>query len=445
MLIKEGFNSKGTEILYNGMSGEQMKADIFFGPTFYLRLKHMVKDKMNFRARGPRAVLTRQTVQGRANNGGLRIGEMDRDAVIGSGMACFLEESFMERGDEFYIAICNQTGAIAIYNESKNIFLSPMVDGPLKFSKNLEGGLNIKKISRFGRDFSIVRVPYSFKLLYQELKTMNIQMRIITEKNVNNLTNIVQSNTIEKITNLNNIIEVIQYNVNKITWKKITPTEIETKISEIKIPEKSFVEDREISEEEDEEEDLEDAILEFNTKKSCLESVEFKTHNKKFPNIKTDVPYVLDIVDMNDKIIKSFSSLKSEIHNEFMKTHLLNDFIETKLNLFKGSFESKKNTLDYLFFKIRCGYFIQIKGGSVQQFIPFYNVSFKNTWSHLLNISGLRNQKKINQDKERWTATNCLVQLTFKPLVDKYKLDTFMEVYHMFVDLCKQRKIPDID
>ena len=115
------------------MEGKQLEMEIFFGPTYYMRLKHMVKDKMNARARGPRTALTRQTVQGRANNGGLRIGEMDRDAVVANGMSSFLEESFMERGDKFFIGICNQTGSIAIYNESKNIFLRQITDGPIEF------------------------------------------------------------------------------------------------------------------------------------------------------------------------------------------------------------------------------------------------------------------------------------------------------------------------
>ena len=79
VLIREGFSSTGNEIMYNGMTGEQLETEIYFGPTYYLRLKHMVKDKINYRARGPRTVLTRQTVQGRSNNGGLRIGEMDLD------------------------------------------------------------------------------------------------------------------------------------------------------------------------------------------------------------------------------------------------------------------------------------------------------------------------------------------------------------------------------
>ena len=79
----------------------------------------MPKDKINYRARGPRTALTRQTVQGRANNGGLRIGEMDRDCLIAHGLSSFIKESMMVRGDEFEVAICNKTGCIAIYNESK--------------------------------------------------------------------------------------------------------------------------------------------------------------------------------------------------------------------------------------------------------------------------------------------------------------------------------------
>ena len=75
LLTNVGFHSSGNQILYNGMTGEQLQSQIFIGPTYYMRLKHMVKDKINYRARGPRTQLTRQTVQGRANNGGLRIGE----------------------------------------------------------------------------------------------------------------------------------------------------------------------------------------------------------------------------------------------------------------------------------------------------------------------------------------------------------------------------------
>ena len=210
VLSQNGFHSTGNEIMYNGMTGEQLETEIYFGPTYYLRLKHMVKDKINYRARGPRTVLTRQTVQGRSNNGGLRVGEMDRDAILAHGMTSFIQESMMERGDKYYMAICNQTGTIAVYNESRNIFLSPLSDGPLKFTDNLDGGMNIVPISKFGRDFSIVKVPYAFKLLYQELQAMNVQMRIITADNVDEVTSMKNSDNIIKLTGLNNLDDIIK-------------------------------------------------------------------------------------------------------------------------------------------------------------------------------------------------------------------------------------------
>ena len=199
MLQKAGFNSTGNQLLYNGMTGEQIQSDIFIGPTYYMRLKHMVKDKINFRARGPNTALTRQPVQGRANDGGLRIGEMERDGVLAHGMSHFLNESFMVRGDEYYIAVCNKSGTIAIYNEARNLFLSPYADGPLNFKLNPDGTMNIKNITRFGRSFSIVRIPYSLKLLIHELQTMNIQMRIITDNNVNQLMSMSYSDNVHKL------------------------------------------------------------------------------------------------------------------------------------------------------------------------------------------------------------------------------------------------------
>ena len=200
MLTKVGFHSSGNEILYNGMTGEQISTEIFIGPTYYMRLKHMVKDKINYRPLGPRTALTRQPVSGRANDGGLRIGEMERDVLISHGITDFLRESMMERGDKYKFAVCNVTGMLAIYNPSKNIFISPMADGPIQFTGSLDGKtINIENITRFGRDFSIVDVPYSLKLLIQELQTMNIQMRIITEDNIEQLENMTFSKNIQKL------------------------------------------------------------------------------------------------------------------------------------------------------------------------------------------------------------------------------------------------------
>jgi hypothetical protein len=199
LLTKQGFHSSGNQLLYNGMTGQQLEANIYIGPTYYMRLKHMVKDKINYRARGPNTFLTRQAVQGRANDGGLRIGEMERDGVLAHGMSYFLNESFLIRGDEYFMAVCNKTGAIAIYNEDRNLFLSPYADGPVKFHTNPDGSLNIKYISRFGRSFSLLRIPYTFKLLIHELQCMNIQMRIVTDKNIDNLLGMSYSDNINKL------------------------------------------------------------------------------------------------------------------------------------------------------------------------------------------------------------------------------------------------------
>ena len=187
MLQKENYSSTGTQILYNGTTGEQIESEIFIGPTYYMRLKHMVKDKINFRARGPNTNLTRQPVQGRANDGGLRIGEMERDGVIAHGATRFLQESMMVRGDNYYMAICNKTGMTAIYNPDSDVFMSPMADGPIQFNDALTDNPKLVNITRFGRSFSVVQIPYSLKLLIQELQTMNCVMRVITEDNIDQI------------------------------------------------------------------------------------------------------------------------------------------------------------------------------------------------------------------------------------------------------------------
>jgi DNA-directed RNA polymerase II subunit RPB2 len=222
ILCKEGFHSSGNELLYNGMTGEQLEAEIFMGPTYYMRLKHMVKDKINFRAQGPRTALTRQPVSGRANDGGLRIGEMERDSVISHGAAAFLNESMMERGDKYYMAVCNNTGMIAVYNPDKNLFLSPMADGPLRFVGSLDGKeMNIETFSVYGRNFSVICVPYSLKLLIQELQTINVQMRVITEDNIEQLTNMSFSKNIDKLSNISDITApIVRDEINKILKQK---------------------------------------------------------------------------------------------------------------------------------------------------------------------------------------------------------------------------------
>jgi DNA-directed RNA polymerase II subunit RPB2 len=201
LLPEVGFHSSGHDIMYNGMTGEQIETEIFIGPNYYMRLKHMVKDKINYRASGPRTALTRQPVSGRANDGGLRIGEMERDAVIGHGISEFLRESMMERGDEYQMVVCNATGTLAVYNKARDLFMSPMADGPLRFFKSESGkGYSLDTVTKYGRKFSVVSIPYSLKLLIQELAAINIHLRIITEDNIDQIESMGYSDNLKRLT-----------------------------------------------------------------------------------------------------------------------------------------------------------------------------------------------------------------------------------------------------
>jgi len=218
-LVNNGFHSSGNDILYNGMTGEQIESEIFIGPTYYMRLKHMVKDKINYRAKGPRTALTRQTVSGRANDGGLRIGEMERDGIISHGATNFLTESMMERGDKYFMSVCNKSGMVAIYNPSKNLFLSPMADGPIKFVGSIaEDNIRVENITKHGRSFSIVCIPYTLKLLIQELQCANVALRIITDDNIEQIENMSFSKNIDLLLRKENvtvesIVKDLQYTV----------------------------------------------------------------------------------------------------------------------------------------------------------------------------------------------------------------------------------------
>ena len=154
------YEKHGNEILYNGMTGEQLETDIFMGPAFYQRLKHMVADKAHSRNIGPMVVLTRQPAEGRARDGGLRFGEMERDCMLAHGTANFIHDRTYKCSDKYHIHICNKCGLQSIYNSAKNIYLCQQCDNYTDFSK--------------------VKIPYAFKLLMQELITMNIAPRIIT-------------------------------------------------------------------------------------------------------------------------------------------------------------------------------------------------------------------------------------------------------------------------
>jgi DNA-directed RNA polymerase beta subunit len=178
MLVECGMHSSGNNILYNGMTGEQMESEIFMGPTYYMFSKHR---EAEFCASAAKDVLTRQPTEG------IEFGESERDAIIAHGAAEFLRDTW---DDNYYIAVCNKTGGIAMYNEEKNVFISPWIDGPLKFVDSLDGkNKNIEQITKFGRSFSVIRVPYAFKTFVQELQALNVKMSIITDDNVSQFDN----------------------------------------------------------------------------------------------------------------------------------------------------------------------------------------------------------------------------------------------------------------
>jgi len=132
LLLKAGFHPYGHEILYNGHTGEMMEAEIFMAPTYYIRSKLMVEDKINFRTTGPKKLLTHQPVEGRSNDGGLRIGEMERDVLISHGISKFLNESLMERSDKAEILFQPESGLLDANPDFETVMLqAPYVTGLL--------------------------------------------------------------------------------------------------------------------------------------------------------------------------------------------------------------------------------------------------------------------------------------------------------------------------
>ena len=171
-LQKLGYESYGNEVMYNGLTGEQLETSIFIGPVYYQRLKHMVNDKVHSRATGPMVSLTHQPAEGRSRAGGLRIGEMERDVLISHGATRFCKERLFDVSDKYQVNVCKKCGMIAACNDG---------DNNNKFYTNSDFTIHSCRTCGNKTDFALVDMPYANKLLFQELQTINVVPRIITE------------------------------------------------------------------------------------------------------------------------------------------------------------------------------------------------------------------------------------------------------------------------
>ena len=172
-LQKTGLESYGNEIMYNGLTGEQMEMATFIGPCFYQRLKHMVNDKQHSRAFGPMVNLTRQPAEGRSRDGGFRIGEMERDVMIAHGMAHFCKERLFDVSDKYSAFVCRKCGMLAAYN-----------DGDTASKHNPMAKFVIHRCNTCDNrtDFARVAIPYAYKLMSQELQAINVVPRLIVDQ-----------------------------------------------------------------------------------------------------------------------------------------------------------------------------------------------------------------------------------------------------------------------
>ena len=152
ILVRKGFSYTGKDYLTSGITGEALQFYVFFGPIYYQKLKHMVQDKMHSRSRGPRTILTRQPTEGRAKDGGLRLGEMERDCLIAYGTSQLLLERLMLSSDAHNVDVCHKCGQMC----------------SMGYCIMCSTEENVRPL----------KIPYAAKLLIQELTAMNVKVVI---------------------------------------------------------------------------------------------------------------------------------------------------------------------------------------------------------------------------------------------------------------------------
>ena len=159
-----GFKYSGKEIMYDGRTGQSFPVEVFIGVVYYQKLHHMVADKIHARARGQVQMLTKQPTEGRARGGGLRFGEMERDCLIAYGASMILKDRLLDESDKADIFVCERCGLVAYHDVKQRKYVCRVCGDKAKVSS--------------------VSVAYAFKLLLQEMQSLNIAPRLLIEEKV---------------------------------------------------------------------------------------------------------------------------------------------------------------------------------------------------------------------------------------------------------------------
>jgi DNA-directed RNA polymerase subunit B len=164
VLENHGFKHSGKETMYDGRTGKKFPADVYMGIVYYQKLHHMVADKIHSRARGQVQMLTKQPTEGRARGGGLRFGEMERDCLIAYGASMMLKDRLLEESDKAEINVCERCGLLSYYDVKQRRFICRVCGEKSKISS--------------------VVIAYAFKLLLQEMMSLNVAPRLLAREKV---------------------------------------------------------------------------------------------------------------------------------------------------------------------------------------------------------------------------------------------------------------------